>query len=52
MRVLLCEHLRFGVTSFSRFAGAKEMTHIVTGRELPRAMAQRDGAARPRVLRG
>ena len=51
MRVLLCEHLRFGVTSFSRFAGIEELTHIVTGRELSRSRAQRYGAEGPRVLR-
>lgn len=51
MRVLLCEHLRFGVTSFSRFAGVDELTHIVTGRELSRSRAQRYGAEGPRVLR-
>lgn len=51
LRVLMCEHLRFGVTSFSRFAGIEELTHIITGRELSRAKAQRYGAEGPRVLR-
>lgn len=51
MRVLVSEHLRFGVTSFSRFAGLDELTHIVSGRELSRSRAQRYGAQGPRVLR-
>jgi DeoR family transcriptional regulator, fructose operon transcriptional repressor len=50
-RVLVCEHLRFGITSFSRFAGIEDLTHIVTGRELSRSRAQRYGAEGPRVLR-
>lgn len=51
MRVPVSGHLRFGVTSFSRFAGIDELTHIVTGRELSRSRAQRYGAEGARVLR-
>ena len=50
-RVLLCEHLRFGVTSFCRFGRLDELTHIITGTELSRPRAQRYGPAGPRVLR-
>lgn len=50
-RVLLCEHLRLGVTSFSQFGRVDKLTHIITGKELSRAPTQRYGAAGPRVLR-
>ena len=48
---LVCEHTRFGVTSFAKFADVAELSWIVTGRQLPRTTAQRYSAVGPRVLR-
>ncbi len=50
-RILICEHLKFGVVSFARFAELADIGHIVTGAELPRSMARRFEAAGPTVLR-
>ncbi|QDP94901.1 DeoR/GlpR transcriptional regulator [Microlunatus elymi] len=48
---LLCEHTRFGVTAFAKFADVSELTWIVTGTRLSRTTAQRYSAEGPRVLR-
>lgn len=50
-RVMLCEHLKFGLTSFAQFGAVGDLTHIVTGVELSRSRVQAYGAAGPRVLR-
>ncbi|MCK2215348.1 DeoR/GlpR family DNA-binding transcription regulator [Actinomadura sp. ATCC 31491] len=49
--VLLCEHTRFGVTSFAKFADVEQLAWIITGKQLSRSSAQRYGAVGPRVLR-
>jgi DeoR/GlpR family transcriptional regulator of sugar metabolism len=49
--VLLCEHTRFGVVSFAKFADVGQLAWVVTGKQLSRSSAQRYGAAGPRVLR-
>lgn len=48
---LLCEHTRFGVTSFAKFADVAELTWIVTGTQLPRTTAQRYSTVGPKVIR-
>lgn len=48
---LLCEHTKFGVTSFARFGGVEDLDYVVTGRELPPSSASRYGRLGPRVLR-
>ena len=48
---LLCEHTRFGVTSFAKFADVGQLTWVITGKQLSQASAQRYSAAGPRVLR-
>lgn len=49
--VLVCEHTKFGVASFAKFADLKQVTWIVTGKQLPRAAAQRYSEAGPKILR-
>lgn len=49
--VLVCEHTRFGVASFAKFGELDQVTWVVTGKQLPRAAAQRYGEAGPKVLR-
>ncbi|GAA2207271.1 DeoR/GlpR family DNA-binding transcription regulator [Nonomuraea monospora] len=49
--VLLCEHTRFGVASFAKFADVGELSWVITGKQLSRASAQRYGASGPKVLR-
>lgn len=48
---LVCEHSRFGVTSFAKFAELEELSWIITGTGLSRTTAQRYAARGPRVLR-
>jgi DeoR family transcriptional regulator, fructose operon transcriptional repressor len=48
---LLCEHVKFGVTSFARFGGVEDLDCIVSGRELSPAMATRYGRLGPKVVR-
>lgn len=48
---LTCEHSRFGVISFAKFADVEQLTWIVTGKELTRTAAQRYSARGPKVLR-
>lgn len=48
---LVCEHTRFGVTSFAKFADVDELNWIVTGKQLARATAQRYSARGPKLLR-
>lgn len=48
---LVCEHTRFGVTSFAKFADVDQLGWIVTGTQLARTTAQRYSARGPKVLR-
>nr|WP_236667070.1 DeoR/GlpR family DNA-binding transcription regulator [Nonomuraea sp. K271] len=49
--VLVCEHTKFGVASFAKFADIEQLTYVITGKQLSRATAQRYGASGPKVLR-
>ncbi|MEV4805647.1 DeoR/GlpR family DNA-binding transcription regulator [Nonomuraea sp. NPDC049421] len=49
--VLVCEHTRFGVASFAKFGELDQVTWVITGKQLPRAAAQRYGEAGPKILR-
>jgi DeoR/GlpR family transcriptional regulator of sugar metabolism len=48
---LVCEHSRFGITSFAKFADLEQLNWIVTGKGLTRTSAQRYSDRGPRVLR-
>lgn len=51
VKVLLCEHAKFGVAAFSRFGAIQDLDVIVTGRELTPAIAERYSRLGPRMLR-
>jgi DeoR/GlpR family transcriptional regulator of sugar metabolism len=48
---LLCEHTRFGVTSFAKFADIQQLAWIITGKQLSRTTAQRYATTGPKILR-
>lgn len=51
IKVLLCEHAKFGVVGFSRFGDVKDLDVIVTSRELTPAIAARYNRLGPKVIR-
>lgn len=48
---LVCEHTKFGVTSFVQFAAVSDVDYIVTGTQLPLSVATRMSHLGPRVFR-